>query len=158
MFYFLISLLFLVGITGGGIPVREYKLPVLGAGARVSSLFIASLLLLIYQKFYNTVGFKVSNQISEEFVKRVDISTIKIDGNDLEITNKIDDFGYTSKKFNIPTSGYYNYSIEFYITDQDGKVSPRTSEDYIYIESGDVFDIQIDLNLIEPELILVERE
>lgn len=161
MFYLLIFLLFLAGLTGGGIPIREYKLPNLETGAKISSLFIASLLLFIHQKFYNTVSFKISNKVSESeesSIKRIDISTINIDGKDLEITNKINEFGYTSKKFNVSTSGIYDYLIEFYITDEQGQVYPGRSEDYIFIESGDVFDIQIDLNSIEPELELVERD
>ena len=163
MFNFFIILLFIAGLTGGGIFIREYQLPKLETGARIFSLFIASLLLFINQKFYNTVNFKISNQVSDEYITGIVLESISIDGEDLEITNKLNQFGYTSTKFKVPSNGYYDYYMVFTIKidiDGDGQVErvEGESRELIYIESGDVFDIQENLDFFQPELKLVKRQ
>jgi hypothetical protein len=60
-------------------------------------------------------------------------------------------------KFKVPEPGFYNYLIEFTIYNNQDQPIGGDSESSIDIQSGDVFNIQIDLNSSEPELVLSER-
>ena len=160
MFEFLIILLFISSSIGGTISIREYKLPMLEPGARICSLFIASLLLVIFQKFYNSVNFTISNQVDisdsifDEVITKIDIATIAIDGEDLVITNEIDNFEHKSK-FNTSRAGFHGYSIEFYVINEQGQPFLEESSGFIDIEPRDIFDIIVssDSNGIELELV-----
>lgn len=161
LFEISIILLVIAGFLGDSFSIREYKLPKLETGAKISLLFVASLLFLVNQKFYKIVNFEISNQVLSKSISKIVISSIKIaDGigyeKDLVIPSTLNNL--TEKaKFKVPEQGSYYYLIEFTIYDSQNQLIGGNSEGKIDIQSGDIFDIEIDFKSGEPELLLFER-
>ncbi len=161
LFESLIILLVIAGFLGESFSIREYKLPKLETGAKISLLFIASLLFFINQKFYKIVKFEIVNQVFSDSISKIVISSIKIaDGKDYEedlvIPNTLNKLA-SKAKFKVPKQGDYYYLIEFTIYDNQNQPIGGDSQGTIDIKSGDIFDIEIDLSSSVPELQLSER-
>jgi len=155
-----ISLLLFTGILGGGLSIREFKLPKATLGVRFTAILTALILLISGFVFHQPkkISFSLTNVLMKDVLKERVVVTIE--GKELgTITSDISKPSSTTE-FTVSKAGMYNYSVEmFSLYEDNGKEVSFYSKGSgtIDIESGDSFEVQEELNNKQITIKLVEK-
>jgi len=158
--FFLIVLLLLTGLLGGGFGIREFKLPKATTGVRISAILAGLILWLsgvIFQQS-RRADFSLTNSLTRGATREEIVLTLEGE----KVGSIVSSSGNPSSvgKFTVPKAGIYRYSIElsgFY--NNNGQEAPFYGQGNgtIDVETGDIFEIQADSSNNQLTLILVEK-
>jgi hypothetical protein len=168
---FLIFLLLLTGLLGGGFGIREFKLPKATAGVRITAILAGLILWRVsgsaFQQPSGSVfqqprraNFSLTNNLTQGALRERIFLTIE--GEEVGSIASSSDNPNSVKEFTVPETGTHRYSVEvFGFYDNNGQEASFYGQGsgIIDVESGDVFEVQVqkDSNNNRLTFTLVEK-